>query len=253
MRGSVILVGNWGPVGRALVVAGLVLWGAGWVGTGGECRAELVFTELMVDPASTPEGSWEYVEVYNSGLSAVDLAGFVLDDDDGDPIGGANIAAGLVPPGGSAVLVSSSTSLAQLQLGWGTPINWVPVTSWPSMNNSGDRIGLWSSLSSYSGRDFANVVEEVDFVGTAPWPSADGASSIYLKSLLADNSLGTNWALSTVGTAEAYSSGPLGDNLASNIGSPGRLVPEPDGIGLAGVGLMVLVARLRRRRLNAAG
>ena len=58
--------------------------------------SDLIITEIMYDPNSA-EDNWEWIEVYNSGASSVDLSGFVVDDNNSVAHGSANIASGTIP------------------------------------------------------------------------------------------------------------------------------------------------------------
>ncbi|GIK38685.1 MAG: hypothetical protein BroJett011_25180 [Chloroflexota bacterium] len=188
----------------------------------------LVFSEIMYNPASV-EPAWEWVEVYNAGSTTIDLAGFVLDDDDIPAVAAANIAAGSVPPGQTAILYNADVvSAANFQAAWGNNLNLVAVSSWPALGNPGNRLTLWNSFTSYGG-GVANAVEDVLYADGGGWPSYNNAASIYLTNLGADNTLGAAWALSTVSgstpTGVGYRSQNAGGNSGSDIGSPGTPFP----------------------------
>jgi hypothetical protein len=225
------------------IVWGVVLTIAWWAGQ--PAQADLVVTEIMFDPASSPEGDWEYVEIYNSGPGSVNLAGYVFDDDDGTALTNANISTGIIPVGGAAVLHSTSLTAAEMQAAWGATPLFISVSNWSSLNNTGDRIGLWSNLASYGTRDFSAAEADVEFSVGSGWPTIDGVGSIYLTSLEADPSVGSNWDLSEVGVDDAYLSAAVGDTLVSNVGSPGALVPEPSGATLLVLALALAVCTRR--------
>ncbi|UWX53943.1 lamin tail domain-containing protein [Maribacter litopenaei] len=186
-----------------------------------------IITEIMYNPSSM-EDDWEWIEIYNPGLVDLDISGYVIDDFNSVAHGSANIATGIVPAGESVVLYNSEdVSEADFLAAWGF-VNLVPVTNWGAMslNNTGDTIGIWDSFASYSGDNEtqANVIEQVAYE-TTDWPLDDGISSVYLKDLTADNTIGSNWALSTDGGAtplfEGYTSQAAGGNNGGDIGSPG--------------------------------
>jgi len=189
----------------------------------------LVISEIMYNPASA-EDNWEWIEVYNSGSSAVDLSGYVLDDINGTAHGSANIASGSIAAGSSAILFNSDdVSTSDFEAAWGTGITLIGVTSWGNMalNNGGDTVSLWDSFASYSGdhTTHTNAIETVAYDDTAPWPVDNNSASIYLTDLTADNTDGSNWALSTTGGSTPLGTGYLsanaGGNSGSDIGSPG--------------------------------
>jgi len=52
-------------------------------------QAAIIISEIMYNPSST-EDDWEWIELYNSGSSEIDLTGYVIDDDDGTAYTSAN-------------------------------------------------------------------------------------------------------------------------------------------------------------------
>ena len=181
----------------------------------------LIVTEIMYNPASEPDGHWEYVELYNWGDEAIDLAGWCFDRDGVSPLAAANIASGTIPPGETALLFNADdNSVAAMEAAWGTVINWVAVTAWPELDNTGGRIGLWSSLDTYAGRDFNKSVQDITYVNATPWPEDDDQASVYLVDYETDQLRGESWALSVSSVDGAYESNPAGDNDAVNLGSP---------------------------------
>jgi len=195
----------------------------------GPAPPALVISELMYNPASN-EPDWEWVEVYNPGAVAVDMAGYVLDDNNATALTAANIASGTVPAHGTAVLFNADAISAEdLQAAWGAGVNLVAVGGWNvlSLGNSGDRVGLWRDFSLYRTDHVthANTVDDVAFDDDGiVWPADDGAASIYLVDVSADNAVGGNWRLSQSGTAGAWQSVAAGGNDGGDVGSPG-LVP----------------------------
>lgn len=189
---------------------------------------QLVISEIMYNPASA-EDNWEWVEIYNAGAVAIDLTGFVIDDNNGVAHATANIAGGTIAAGASAVLYNvDDVSAADFTAAWGD-VALIPVIDWGAMalNNGGDTIGIWESFADYSGdhQTQLNAIEQVIYDDANGWPSDDGAGSIFLNDLMADNNLGTNWSLSTDGAAtplfNAYTSNADAGNSGADIGSPG--------------------------------
>lgn len=194
----------------------------------GFTSSQLVISEIMYNPNSS-EDDWEWIEIYNAGGATVDLAGYVVDDNNGSAHTGANIAAGTIAAGTSAILYNAEDiSATNFTDAWGT-VNLIAVTNWAAMslNNGGDTVGIWEDFASYSGDNVtqANVLDNVAFDDSTPWPVDDNAASIYLTDLTANNDDGANWALSTAGGAtplfEGYTSTPAGGNSGNDIGSPG--------------------------------
>jgi Ca2+-binding RTX toxin-like protein len=187
-----------------------------------EYNSPLVITEIMYAPASSPSNNWQWIEIYNRSGETVNPVAYVLDDDDGVPLTGPNISFRDIPPGGTAILYNPATSVANFTAAWGPEVNLVPVLNWPSLE-AGDKIGLWDSFASYGSRDFNTALNTVDF-SLPGFPVNNNSASIYLTDLSADNSVGSNWAASSVGgitpVFTGYQSKAAGGNSGLDIGSP---------------------------------
>lgn len=122
---------------------------------------DIIVTEIMNDPSSTPESRWEWIEIKNTTGGAIDLNDWVVGDiasrfdfaNISDSGGSVNT---IVPADGVAVLYNGSGSGLGSQTerftdAWGSGIQLIPVGSWPALNNGadGDRVGLWSDHASY--------------------------------------------------------------------------------------------------------
>jgi len=198
--------------------------------------APVIITEIMYDPNSQ-ETVWEWVELYNPGSVALDLTGYVLDDNDANPVTDANIESGTIPAGGAGVLYNSIVPLEEVRTAWGADINWIAVTNWSALGPTTDRVGLWRDIGLYTD-DYTThneTVDDVSYQSAEPWPPKNNSASIYLTDLALDNSLPGGWSLSVDEIAGAYdSSVTSGDvdnetyfgNTGNDIGSPG-IVPWP--------------------------
>jgi hypothetical protein len=194
----------------------------------------LIITEIMYNPKSS-EPNWEWIEVYNPGTVDIDLAGFVLDDDDDSPLAASNIASGSVPAGGTAILHHWMASIANFKLAWGDNVNAVTVSNWPQLGNGGDDIRIWASYADYADQyNLLLMVDHVSYGSSSPWPSDKNGYSIYLTDLTAANNVGANWNRSNVGVVSplgtAYQSTQIGGNTGEDIGSP---LEDPTAITLA--------------------
>lgn len=178
----------------------------------------VVITEIMYDPANTPDGDWEWVEIVNLSANPVQLHSLF----DGVSNTYGNIASlNISIPGNATRIITKD------DIGSGRSLNhfvteWAPLTvgsiiplvpsRFPDLNNSSDTIRLIAS----DGR----LLDVVSYErGSNGWPTNNGASSIFLTVgyvHTTDNDLGGNWARSLTGLEGAYST-PL---PVSDVGSP---------------------------------
>ena len=217
-------------------------------------NAQLSFVEIMAN--SVDDTNWEWVEVLNSGATAVDLDGYVIHDMNA-ALAAPNISKDvstntIIPAGGVAVLYNGGNldySETRFRNAWGLApsVPLIGVTSPPRLNNGGDQIGLWASFGDYSsdlGNDegggmevvrFDNAVASLDFDGDFPSPNDE---SIYWSGT-GDNTDAANWFASADGIAGAYGSTPTffdsaQINSIEDLASPGA-VPA----GAAADGLLI--------------
>ncbi len=128
---------------------------------------DIIITEILYDPIQTGvpgDKLHEWVEIKNTGATAVDLTGWKLDDVN---IGGAvgSLASTVLQPGEIAILYNANISQAQLELDFpGMPIGtvFIPVTGWQQLNNGGgDTVNL------YDNAVVPNLIASVPYVDDA--------------------------------------------------------------------------------------
>ena len=157
-------------------------------------RADVVITEILYHPVSDDDRE-EFVEIYNTGASSVDLSSWCID--------GINFC---FPPGASIPASQFrvvAKNAAEFQATYGFPPDWsylaVPDTQ---LDNGGERIALVDA-------SFA-IVDEVIWDDEPPWPvKPDGLGpSLEVIVPTADNSTPRNWRASTAngGTPRATNS-----------------------------------------------
>jgi hypothetical protein len=192
----------------------------------------IVISEIMYNPDSdeVAPGIAEWVEIVNAGTTAVDLGGWLLDDEDATNWGA--IPAGtMLNPNQIAVFFDADfTTEATFRAEWSVPAGALVVgVPWASLANSPSATNEILQLLN----DSAMQMDLVNFDDASPWPSGANGPSIYLKGLSLDNDSGANWAQSAAGLAGAVS--PTGPTFwASDVGSPGRFFLAGD-YNLSGV------------------
>ena len=207
--------------------------------------AQLQITEVMFDSDSA-EPRWEWFELRNTGGSAVDLNGAYVRDTAGNDIAAPNIdgtltANTMVPAGGVAVVFNATgqddTAFRQAwNLGAGVPL--VGVTSdWSSLNNSGDRFGIWANTADYTADlgdgdsdgdleivQFNNALVSIDY---NDFPDGGAGVSSYWKGTgsITDP---LEWSTSAIDVDGAYQSSRVATmmniNSTDDVGNPG-LIP----------------------------
>ena len=157
----------------------------------------IVINEIMYKP-SDERDSKDWIELYNSSSSAVDLGGWILKDEEDDHL--FTIASGtVIPAAGFLVLCNDTKAFAgvygtvpspvvgDVDFGFGTPV---------------DQVRLYSSE--------GELADSVEYGSSAPWPSeASGTGrSIELLHASLDNTVGGNWRASVQGGTPGVQNGP---------------------------------------------
>jgi hypothetical protein len=196
--------------------------------------SDLIITEIMYNPSGS-DTKWEWIEIYNSGTTTIDLSGYVLDDASGPQLSDANIDTGSLAPQKSAIFYDANDVTAeQFKDVWGN-VNLIAVSNWSALGNgSGDSIGIWDSYANYDNdhQIQANTIERLTYKNNEEgWPNGNnGGPSIYLTDLSLDNTVGSNWALSLDGSETPlnvnYISTAAHGNSGSDVGSPGNVTFE---------------------------
>ncbi len=159
---------------------------------------DIVITEIMQNPSAVSDTNGEYVEVYNSTGSPIDLNGWILSDagTDTHTITGSVVVA----PGGYAVLGRD----ANPGTNGGVTVDYQYATFF--LSNSGDEVILTAPSTT--------IIDQVFYDGGPAFPDPSGASMNLDPTTLnhVDNDTGTNWCVST----SAYGAGDLGTPGSAN-------------------------------------
>ena len=188
----------------------------------GNVAASLLITEIFNNPNAVADSAGEWFEVYNTGITSVDINGWTFSDTGADSFTiGTSL---LIAPNTYFVFGNNADTLTNG--GVSVDYQYTGMT----LANSADEIRIYDSSST-----------PVDFVDYDPFGSfsmAAGASiELNLSAYNASaNDLGSNWSIATA---------PFGDG---DLGTPGAPpVPVPPAVWLFGSGLLGLVGIARRK------
>ena len=154
------------------------------------------------------------------GRTAVDLEGWLFDDEDSTNWGAIPAGTMLNPSQVAVFYDTAFTTAATFRAEWSVPASALVV------GRSG---AIWRTTPGRATRcsklldDSAMQMDVVNFDDSAPWPEAVvGGSSIYLTNLSLENNTGGNWAGRRLVCATPLR--PLGPTFnASDVGTPGWL------------------------------
>ena len=210
-----------------------VLWASG------PAFGQVAITEIMYNPGGT-DALWEWIEIRNTSGGALNLNGWVFDDEGDTSFGEANISSAngntMVPAGGVAVLYPGDELEFMPQRfldAWGSGITLIPVDGFTVLSET-DVIGLWSSYADYQAdaipgamtsprRTFSQSKATVNY--SAGFPEA-GTSRSIAWSGTGSLSDGANWVESDEGVLSAVVSMqtiiPSAQlNSTQDLGNPG--------------------------------
>jgi hypothetical protein len=214
-------------------------------------HAQVVITEVMYDTDAN-ENIWEWIEIQNTTAAPVDLNGWILDDDDDNSLQSANISSGtgntVVPAGGVAVLYNAAPNAldfnpTRFTNTWASPIALIGVSTFTSLANSGDAIGLWDSLADYQADDlmvmtgtrrtFNSAISSINY--STGYPNATNGRSLAWKGTGSVTDP-VQWVASVDGEFGARTSVPTTMqgllNSTDDVGTPGM---PPSGTAAAGL------------------
>ena len=192
-----------------------------FLGVAGTAEADIVINEAMVDPDAVSDTTGEWVELFNSGDTAVDIDGWTIKDADSN--------SHLIDNGGSLLIPAYGFLVLGRSAVFAENGGYVPdyVYSCFQLSNTIDEIILENS---------SVEIDRVDYSGS--WPVNAGRSLAYTGS--GDNNVLDNW-FCTPQTSE-YIFG------AGDYASPGQpnVIPEPSSLLLWLSGLLFLSFRKQK-------
>ncbi len=169
-------------------------------------HAEIVINEIMYHPSADENDElYEYIELHNTGGTAVGLGGWTM----GDGFGYSFPPSASILPGDYLVLAHDPASVTNR---YGISGVWGPFTS-GKLSDGGERVALMDAL--------GNVVDQVRYDDTYPWPAAaDGSgASLELVHPSLDNAAPTAWRASRADIAPTGTPGAVNSVFATN-GAP---------------------------------
>lgn len=145
--------------------------------------AQLVISEISYNPPESGMDSLEYIELYNETSEMIDLAGYIIEDNNPD-----TILVGTIPAGEYRILAINPSAIMTILGVEAIEIERIAT------NNGGERIAISDPA--------GNLIDEVTYDDGGDWPDesqgADGAgATVELCDVTSDNSLGSNWGVST--------------------------------------------------------
>jgi hypothetical protein len=187
-------------------------------------RAEIIISEIMYNPQGTdrddaalPPYNREWIELFNTGPSVVDIGGWQLGDSQDGQWASAFAPGTSIAPFGTLVVTGDISSF---DAEWGNGINRVQVNSFPPLANDPSPTNETAAIRDNLGviRDFVNIDDSNGWPRTT---GSDGQSIFALPSGLtsAGNDIGANWRPTMWG---AYG-GVFRANDGENHGSPGTV------------------------------
>lgn len=206
-----------------------------------QATAAVIISEIMFEAAGSDDNR-EWVELYNTGNTAIDISGWRLRDEDAGSQPGSPIPSGTILGAKQAIVLieHEATFLAD----WGPGINYIVYPGMgTALNMANAPTGPDDEVLTLVDASDA-VVDVVSYDNESPWPDVTNATatSIYvlpgfLNSVA--NDAGASWGRSTPGIHGAVlATGRI------DAGSPGVVIPEPAALVLA----LVAAPFLRRRR-----
>jgi hypothetical protein len=185
-----------------------------------QLRAEVIISEIMYDPQNS-DTNREWVELFNTGTTSVNLSGWQFGLPSNNVWTAILPASASIGAGQALVLTPSS---ATLDSDWGSGINRLQATNFPSLTNdpNGHAADATVAIRNSSGV----IQDQLTYENGSGWPTTNGndGNSIYvLPQYLTSsaNNSGSNWKPSSQGVYGAVWKSAGGDS--ENHASPGTV------------------------------
>ncbi|HET6371968.1 MAG TPA: lamin tail domain-containing protein [Candidatus Polarisedimenticolia bacterium] len=169
----------------------------------------VVINEVMINPSAVADGVGEFVELYNSGGTSVDIQGWTLRDDDFDSYTVPSGSPVVLAPGAFFVIAASANS--GLNGGFTADLVWTGF----ALSNSGDEVVLVDALGAeqdrlvYTGTPFTDTAGRSLERVSPRLPTSDPLSWSAGRTLFGSGDLGTPRAVNTLQARRYLLSGTL--------------------------------------------
>lgn len=207
---------------------------------GSSASASVYITEWMYGGANG-----EFIELTNTGTTAVDLSGWHFWDESNLPGGGVPATVdisslGTVQPGKSVIITEATASA--FRTAWGLDASVAILGSNTQNLGRNDKIVIYDASNT--------VVDTLDF-GDESTPGGTIRTQNRSGGPNSDAVLGTNnalnWSFVDLGTGDPHGAGFV-TSTGGDKGNPGiYLVPEPAGLALLGLGGLAMIRRRRAK------
>jgi hypothetical protein len=190
-------------------------------------NAGIIINEIFQNPSAVTDSNGEWFELFNSGLTDIDINGWTLNDNDIDSHVINNSGSLVISSGGFLVLGRNSNTSTN----GGISVDY--QYSGLILANSADELALFD--------DFLNEIDRVEWDGGPVFPDPTGAS-MALTSISLDNNLGSSWATSNLlhASGDFSTAGRCNDDVGQVCSVS---VPEPSTLAIFAFGVLGLASR----------
>ncbi|WP_157825859.1 lamin tail domain-containing protein [Colwellia sp. Bg11-28] len=190
-------------------------------------NAGIIINEIFQNPSAVTDSNGEWFELFNSGLTDIDINGWTFGDNDIDSQVVNNGGSLIISSGGFLVLGRNADTLTN----GGISVDY--QYSAVFLANGADELVLFD--------DVLNEIDRVEWDGGPVFPDPTGAS-MALTSVSLDNNLGSSWATSTLlnASGDFSTAGRCNDDVGQVCSVS---VPEPSTLAIFALGMIGLASR----------
>ncbi|AAZ26887.1 lamin tail domain-containing protein [Colwellia psychrerythraea] len=190
-------------------------------------NAGIIINEIFQNPSVVTDSNGEWFELFNSGLTDIDINGWTFGDNDIDSQVVNNGGSLIISSGGFLVLGRNADTLTN----GGISVDY--QYSAVFLANGADELVLFD--------DVLNEIDRVEWDGGPVFPDPTGAS-MALTSISLDNNLGSSWETSTFlhASGDFSTAGRCNDDVGQVCSVS---VPEPSTLAIFALGMIGLASR----------